>query len=271
MRTILITGTSSGLGEYLAYKLVKEGNRVIGISRSPITPKSKLQNFLDKSYFHKVINLRNREEILNLPNTLSSEISSSISAVISNAGIYGPLGKLSDIDIDEFVDSIEVNLISPFLIAKTFIPIICSNNHKRPKFIQISGGGATKPMFFALSYAASKSGVVRLIESISQEYKNKCDINSIAPGLLNTKLLDQILEAGSEKVGLEFYENMKSQKITGGTDMIKTFNLVEFLLSKKSDGITGKLISAVWDEYISWPEKINKLNESDIYTLTRKV
>lgn len=271
MRTILITGTSSGLGEYLALNLLNLGNRVIGISRSPINTKSDLNNFLDSSYIHKELDLKRRNQILDIPNIIPKDHISNLSAVISNAGVYGPLGKLDVIEIDEFVDSIEINLIAPFLLAKTFIPIICANKHHRPKFIQISGGGATKPMYFALGYSASKSGIVRLIESIAQEYKGVCDMNSIAPGLLKTKLLDQVLEAGSERVGTEFYENMKNQKIKGGTDMIKTFNLIKFLLSKKSDGITGKLISAVWDDYKSWEKNIDDINDSDIYTLIRKV
>ena len=102
--------------------------------------------------------------------------------MISNAGIYGPLGGLQSVEIDDFLDSIEINLNGPFLLAKFFIPIICRNKESKPKFIQISGG-ATKPMYFALGYAASKAGVVRLMESIAQEYNGVCDINSIAPGL----------------------------------------------------------------------------------------
>lgn len=271
MRTILITGTSSGLGEYLALKLLKSGNRVIGISRSKVNSNSDLLKYLNSDYLHYVLDLRNLDLLFQLSQDLPEEIVKNISAVISNAGVYGPLGNLKDIEIEEFIDSININLISPFLLSKVFLPIICSNKKARPKFIQISGGGATKPMYFALSYAASKAGVVRLMESISQEYKGICDINSIAPGILNTKLLDNVLDAGIEKVGKEFYENMKKQKINGGTDMSKTSDLVDFLLSTKSDGITGKLISAVWDEYQSWPSIIKQINDSDIFTITRKI
>lgn len=270
MRTILITGTSSGLGEYLASKLVEAGNKVIGISRSPLNLNSKLSNYLDFYYSHYVCDIKDRVSLLRLIKELPEEAINTLSAVISNAGIYGPLGSLKNIESEEFIDSINVNLIGPFLLSQSLIPIICANKIHRPKFIQISGGGATKPMNFALGYAASKAAVVRLMESIALEYNDICDINSIAPGLLNTKLLDQVIDAGEEKVGKVFFENMKSEKSKGGTDMIKTFNLINFLLSDKSNGITGKLISAVWDEYESWPSRIDSIKGKDIFTLTRK-
>ena len=44
-----------------------------------------------------------------------------------------------------------------------------------------------------------------------------------------------------------------------------------FLASEKSNGISGKLISAVWDNWEIWPEHIAELNSSDIYTLRRIV
>ena len=61
------------------------------------------------------------------------------------------------------------------------------------------------------------------------------------------------------------------QKQSGGTPLSKAAELAVFLGSGDSDGITGKLISAVWDKWESWPKYINELSSSDIYTLRRVV
>tara|TARA_B100000242_G_scaffold232790_1_gene172776 strand:- start:3692 stop:4513 length:822 start_codon:yes stop_codon:yes gene_type:complete len=271
LRTILITGTTSGLGEFITLNLLKKGHKILGLSRSDLSDKSPLKHYDNVLYFHKKCDLSDQEQIMNIENLFSIEALGSLSAIISNAGIHGPIGNLKDADTDEFIKSLNVNLVAPFLIAKKLLPVMCSNYLNRPKFIQLSGGGATKPMYFALGYAASKTAVVRLMNSIAVEYKDICDINSLAPGVLNTKLLDEVIDAGTEKVGAEYFNNIKKQKDDGATDMGKAYKLIEFLLSSDSDGLTGKLISAVWDDYQSWVPDIDEITDSDIYTLTRKV
>tara|TARA_B100000965_G_scaffold368071_1_gene354514 strand:+ start:2789 stop:3604 length:816 start_codon:yes stop_codon:yes gene_type:complete len=271
MRTILITGTTSGLGEFITLNLLNKGHRVLGLSRTDLDNTSPLKLYENNSYFHKKCDLNDQKQIMRIEKFFPTEVLGSLSAIISNAGIHGPLGNLKDVDTNEFMRAINVNLVAPFLIAKKFVPLMCSNDVDRPKFIQLSGGGATKPMYFALGYAASKTAVVRLMNSIAVEYKDICDINSLAPGVLNTKLLDEVINAGTEKVGFDYFNNIKKYKNEGATDMGKAYELIEFLLSSDSDGLTGKLISAVWDDYKSWVPNIEEISNSEIYTLIRKV
>lgn len=110
------------------------------------------------------------------------------------------------------------------------------------------------------------------MESLSLELKNtNIDINSIAPGPLNTKMLDEILQAGPEIVGEDFFNKSLKQKKNGGTPMVNAVKLILFLASSVSNGITGKLISALWDNWEKWPKHIDELSKSDIYTLRRIV
>jgi hypothetical protein len=59
------------------------------------------------------------------------------------------------------------------------------------------------------------------------------------------------------------------QKETGGARLDKGADLALFLASSASDGITAKLISAVWDDWEHWPEHLDELSSSDVYTLRR--
>jgi 3-oxoacyl-[acyl-carrier protein] reductase len=140
------------------------------------------------------------------------------------------------------------------------------------KLIQLSGGGATAPLPFVSAYAASKAGIVRFMETLAEEVKaDGIDVNSIAPGALNTRLLDEILEAGAEKVGRAFYERSLAQKSSGGTPLERGAELAVYLASSDSDGITGKLISAVWDPWEHFTDHMEDLRKTDIYTLRRIV
>ncbi|EKD71378.1 MAG: dehydrogenase [uncultured bacterium] len=144
--------------------------------------------------------------------------------------------------------------------------------NRHGKIIILSGGGATKPMPNLSAYAASKAGVVRFAETLAEEVSNfNIDVNSVAPGALNTRLLQEILEAGPEKVGQDFYHASLKQQQSGGTSLDVGAKLCVFLASKESDGITGRLLSAVWDPWQKLPTMIDELKKSDIYTLRRIV
>ena len=121
------------------------------------------------------------------------------------------------------------------------------------KIIQISGGGATSPLPFISAYALSKAAIVRFVENLSNEIKKyNIQINAVAPGPLNTDMLKEILKAGPKKVGKAFYNKLLIQNEEGGTDFEKVCDLILFLASKHSNEISGKIISAVWDNWKNW-------------------
>jgi 3-oxoacyl-[acyl-carrier protein] reductase len=136
----------------------------------------------------------------------------------------------------------------------------------------LSGGGATKPLPFLSAYAASKAGLVRFGETLAEEVKEfGIDVNLVAPGALNTRLLDEVLEAGPERVGEAFYNAALKQRDAGGTPLEYGANLCVHLASGASDGVSGRLISAQWDPWLRIGELKDELMGSDIYTLRRIV
>ena len=81
------------------------------------------------------------------------------------------------------------------------------------KIIQLSGGGATTPLPRITAYAASKSAIVRFAESLALELQpHGVDVNAIAPGALSTWMLDEVLAAGTDRVGRDFYDRMTAAK-----------------------------------------------------------
>jgi NAD(P)-dependent dehydrogenase (short-subunit alcohol dehydrogenase family) len=175
---------------------------------------------------------------------------------------------LESVDWRAWTDAIATNLYGSVLAIRALLPHFKARGYG--KIIQLSGGGATNPLPRISAYAASKAAIVRLIETVAEECRSfGIDANSIAPGALNTGMLDEVLQAGPEAVGQKFFDQSLNQKATGGTDLLRAATLAVFLASHASDGITGRLISAVWDRYEEWPARRDEFAGSDVYTLRR--
>ena len=193
-----------------------------------------------------------------------------VHVLVNNAGVYGPMGPIDAIDWDDWRRAMDININGSVLPLRALLPHF--RQHRYGKVVQLSGGGATGPLPRIPAYAASKAAIVRLMESVALDVKDDgVDINSIAPGALNTRLMDELMAAGPGTVGAEFYARMKKTAEQGGTPLETGAALAVYLGSAASDGLTGRLISAVWDPWETLDQRRAELEASDIYTLRRIV
>jgi NAD(P)-dependent dehydrogenase (short-subunit alcohol dehydrogenase family) len=273
-RNALITGANQGLGCAIARAYLEAGASVLLCARNAALLKeaqSELEAIAQPG-----------QQVLAQPADVSKAdqtealVQAALDAfgrldiLVNNAGIYGPKGLLEEVDWTEWTQAIEINLYGTILMCRVALPHFKANGYG--KIINLSGGGATNPLPRLSAYAASKAAVVRMTETLSEEVQGSgIDVNAVAPGALNTRLLDEVLAAGPEKVGQAFYERMLKLKAEGGTPLEKGAALCVYLASAASDGITGKLISAVWDPWADLAAYRAELNHSDIYTLRRIV
>ena len=141
---------------------------------------------------------------------------------------------------------------------------------RRAKIVCFSGGGATKPRPNFSAYGAAKAAVVRLVETVAEEERGKpVDINAVAPGAIYTHLTDEVIALGPGVVGESEHQAALLQKTAGGAPMARALDLVEWLLSPASDGISGRLISAQWDPWPELERHKGELAAGDVYTLRR--
>ncbi len=136
---------------------------------------------------------------------------------------------------------------------------------KSSKIVLFSGGGQG-PQFRCSAFAASKGAIWRLTETLGHEYAGSgASINAIAPGAVNTKFLEDTLAAGPERVGKEAYAELLKQKESGGTSPELEAALCTWLLSDKSRGLYGKILSAKWDLYKDFtPKQMEELSRSEL-------
>jgi len=271
-RHIIITGASQGLGFEIAKRYVKEGASIAICSRSTDTL-FEAQELLKKistanqMILAKTVDISIETEVKDFISTVISSFPK-IDVLVSNAGIYGPIGEIEEIDWNLWKNTFQVNLFGPVLMCKFLLPHFKKNMYG--KIIQLSGGGATKPLPSLGAYAASKAAIIRFMETLSVEVKDfNIDINSVAPGALNTRLLDELIESGPLAIGEAHYQKALEQKRTGGNSFENALDLCVFLASNDSNGITGKLISALWDNWGDFMNHKDELLKSDVFTLRR--
>ena len=271
-RKALITGANQGLGLEIARQFVAQGADVMLCARNKILldeAVALLQSHAKPSQTVRgcAADISKMEDVDALVGQTLAQLGG-CHILVNNAGIYGPKGDIAGADWAEWVKAIEINLFGSVLMARALVPHFKAQGHG--KIIQLSGGGATNPLPGISAYAVSKAAIVRFAETLAEELRAfNIDVNSVAPGALNTRMLDEVLAAGPEKVGQAFYERSQQQKNTGGVPLSIAASLIVFLASRASDGITGKLISAQWDRWQEWPDHLDALNRSDVYTLRR--
>jgi 3-oxoacyl-[acyl-carrier protein] reductase len=268
----LITGGSQGLGKTIAEHFLREGANAVICARNEkelMAARDEMaKKFPAQKVLAKACDVSDEKSVNELVAFALRELGS-LQTLVLNAGIYGPMGATESVPLDEWRRALDINLYGVLLPCRAVIPHF--KKAGRGKIIVLSGGGATNPLPNISAYAASKAAVVRLAETLAEELKSfHVDVNAIAPGALATRLVDEVLAAGPEKVGAAFFEKNKNWKEKGATPLDLGASLAVYLASAESNGITGKLISAQWDPWEKLHEFKNDLN-SDIYTLRRIV
>jgi NAD(P)-dependent dehydrogenase (short-subunit alcohol dehydrogenase family) len=271
-RCAIITGASLGLGFEIAKKYLEAGASLMICARNAM--------LLDKAALELKKLAGSGQSVLALPADVSKPKDVAalveqalgkfgrVDIVVNNAGIAGPCGAIETVDWQEWIRTVEINLLGSVLLSRAILPHF--KQAAGGKIIQLSGGGATNPLPGLSAYAASKAAVIRFIETLAEETRAyHIDVNAVAPGALNTRMLDEFLAAGPEAMGPAFHERSLRQKQDGGVPLCKGADLAVFLGSSLSDGITGKLISAVWDSWNTLPNHLDDLNATDVYTLRR--
>lgn len=273
-RRAFISGGTRGLGLAIAKSFLTAGADVAFCGRDSLEV-AEVERELQSSHSsigqRKIFGLTTDIGDIAQVKTLKADIKKQlgdIDILVCNAGVLGPLNQFLANDLGEWISAFNVNVFGSMFLVHEFLPQMLANG--KGKIIQLSGGGAASPLPGLSSYAASKAGVIRFIETLAEEYKDSgVDINAVAPGMLKTRMLNEMLEAGPDSVGLKLYNKSMAKAADENDSTEKACELINFLASGQSDGITGKLISAEWDNWSEWPQHVDELRASDLYTLRR--
>lgn len=262
---VVLTGSSSGIGRALAERLLMHGHAVWGLAR---TDQSALQQQHSTNFRFTRCDVADWSQVAAAAADVGREWPS-LDALVTCAGIQGAVGRTVTLQPDEWAATVRSNLEGTFFPLRAFWPLL-SHASRRTKVVCFSGGGATKARPNFSAYACAKSAVVRLVENIAAEETSAAvDINAIAPGAINTRMTEEVIAKGPTLAGESEYRAALAQKASGGGSIDRALDLVEWLLSPASDGISGRLLSAPWDPWPALDAVRDELARSDIYTLRR--
>ncbi len=272
-KVAIITGAGRGIGRTIALCFAKAGINLLLSSRTlseldNVAEECRKSGVVAKTAVGDVSNFEDCRKIF----TMALSINSRIDILVNNAGVYGPLGSVGQIDSTEWVNAIGTNLFGVFFMTNLVLPEM--KKQKYGKIINLSGGGATNALPNFSAYAASKAAVARLTDTIAEEVRDyNIQVNTIAPGLVDTQLQDSILTPNSG-AGQEMINRMSKVRKTGlgAVPPELASDLCLFLVSDASQKLTGKLISAPHDPWKKWQNNEKLLDEvanSELFTIKR--
>jgi len=165
MKTIALTGTTSGIGKAIAERFEREP--VVGCLGKPWTVIRLTRDILDVQDVSAI-------QALELPE---------LDVFVNNAGIM-LLSDFPDTTLEDWNKMIDTNLRSVFFLSQKVIPLIKDKGH----LVNISSVAGTFPEREFMAYNVSKAGVTMLTQCLSKRYGDRIFVNSISPGFVNTSL-----------------------------------------------------------------------------------
>lgn len=233
MKTVVVTGITSGIGRQIAIDLANIGYVIAGIYKND----DKSATSLEKEYCNIITYKCDISKTRDVRNTAEKILSehSNIYAIINNAGI-SHTSLFNDTSEEDFDNIFNTNVKGAFSVTKAFLPSLIKN--KKGRIINISSiwgvfGGSCEVI-----YSASKAAIIGMTKALARELgPSEITVNCIAPGVIETKMLSNLTE--NDKLNLA----QNTALLRNGTPK-DISGIAEFLLSDKSDFITAQVITA---------------------------
>lgn len=246
MFSIIIFGGSHGIGKVIAEYYISKGLEVsVGSRNLAALDKFRLAIARKKLSVNVIkVDITNERDVARAFKAHEANWGGSPDVVINCAAMQGPIGNSWSVPVRSWEETIKVNLRGSFIVARAAIRHMIKKGYG--SVIMFSGGGAAygRPNFSA--YGASKTGILRMVETMAEELKlagyPNIIINAVAPGAVKTRMTKEVLKAGS-KAGEKALKEAADVFRTGGTSSKQITNLVDFLIDLEANcGLTGRLI-----------------------------
>ncbi len=189
MKKVFITGTSRGLGKALAEVYLKEGHKVVGLSRS--------STILEENYEHCIIDLSELKAVEAFQFDIKGTFEEVI--LINNAASLGEVKHIGALNNVQIAKAIQLNVVTPMILANKFTAASCNENCKR--FVLNIGSGASSSAVDGWGlYCSSKAALDMFNEVFEKENQKKAKaikMRTLAPGIIDTAMQEEIRNSDS--------------------------------------------------------------------------
>jgi short-subunit dehydrogenase len=259
----LVTGATGTYGQRVVHLLASRCDLdVVAVARDETKLKGIVANFNQK-ILTGVCSSRNKSDLENI-----FRMHGPFTGIIHCEGSYGHIGPISTTRSEDWIDSTIEPIISVLNLLKTALDN--QANDESTSIIVLGGGGASSPYVSLSSYSVAKTGIVRLVENFALEMGEKnsrISVNVLGPGPAYSQMVVDVLSS-QEDIDQRIIETSiilnKSKN-----DVDHSFeNAVLYLLSTEGRQVTGRFLSAKWDEF---SQIINNIEDLNAYTLRRVI
>ncbi len=203
-RTALVTGAGNGLGRAIALRLAAAGARVMLVGRTEETLRAVLAEVEAAGGEGRTArcDTSSPEEVASLKAELSEE---SVSILVNNAGVAGPVATLVDIEPDEWDAVFAVNVRGVFLMCRAFLPPMTARGSG--DVINLASVSGKRPLARRTPYTASKMAVIGLTVTLAHEVGEwgVC-VNSLSPGPVRGPRMERNFALEAERTGTSVEE-----------------------------------------------------------------
>jgi NAD(P)-dependent dehydrogenase (short-subunit alcohol dehydrogenase family) len=238
-RVAIVTGGGRGLGRSVALAFGKQGAKVVLAARTleEIDHVAEELRSLKKEAIAVSADVSNEDQVNHLVE-MTLEAFGTIDILVNNAGARGPIGPIHQISLSDWEETLKVNLTGAFLCTKAVLPVLMEK--REGKIINVATTLTPRPNL--TPYMVAKAGLIHFTKQLSRELKDyNVQVNVIHPGVMDTRMQEEIRKAGVKAIGTDMFERLKEEGILHLPD--EPAKLILFLASRAADGITGEYLS----------------------------
>jgi len=235
MKSVVVTGASTGIGKDAARILIENGFRVFGSVRKEGDAERSVKE-LGEAFVPLLFDVTNEADVHTAAQQVREQLNGeTLFGLVNNAGM-AVAGPMMHISVEKFREQLEINVTGQLIVTQAFVPLLGADRSLKGKpgrIVNISSGSGKNGSPFVGAYSASKHALEGMSESMRRELMlYGIDVIIVGPGPIATPIWDK-----AEQENPNQYKN---------TDYFEAgVKFQKYILNRGRNGLPAERVSEV--------------------------